>query len=282
MNSAKPYFRQQAATIADLDDNHSLKKILQLVGRDRHVLDAGCATGYLANLLQQQGCRVTGIELNPEAAAAARAYCDHVHVADLDVVPLTTLLGEQTFEAIICGDVLEHLRQPAQFLEAARQHLVPGGYVVASLPNVAHGAVRLMLWQGEFNYTPYGLLDNTHLRFFTRRTVLELFQATGYGIEALETTTLPLLAVSDLLPEFDRQAVDPVLLAHLQGDRDAETVQFILRARPLDSEARCQQLQAQLQATRAELAETRQALQGLQGSRWWRLRDRLRRLLGKS
>lgn len=138
-----------------------------------------------------------------------------------------------------------------------------------------------MLWQGEFNYTPYGLLDNTHLRFFTRRTVVELFAAAGYAIDCLDTTTLPILAASELLPAFDRQAIAPELLAQLEGDRDATTFQFIVRARPLDSETRCQHLQAQLNEVQAELLQTRRTLEALQGSRWWQLRDRLRRLLGK-
>jgi len=281
MDRAKSYARPPAATAAELDDNHSLKKILTLVGRDRRVLDTGCASGYLANLLQQQGCRVTGIELNPEAAREAERYCECVRVADLDTVPLRDLLGEQTFEAIVCGDVLEHLRQPRQFLEAARSHLTADGCLVASIPNIAHGAVRLMLWQGEFNYTPYGLLDNTHLRFFTRRTVVELFAAAGYAIDHLDTTTLPILAASELLPAFDRQAIAPDLLAQLEGEPDATTFQFIVRARPLDSETRCQCLQAQLDEVQAELLQTRRTLAALQGSRWWQLRDRLRRFLRK-
>lgn len=94
MDRAKAYARSPAATAAELDDNHSLKKILTLVGRDRRVLDAGCASGYLADLLQQQGCCVTGIELNPEAAREAERYCERVHVADLDTVSLQDLLGE--------------------------------------------------------------------------------------------------------------------------------------------------------------------------------------------
>ncbi|NJL01985.1 MAG: class I SAM-dependent methyltransferase [Spirulinaceae cyanobacterium RM2_2_10] len=282
MDRTKTYFRQQAATAAALDGNHSLKRILNLVGRDRHVLDAGCATGYLANLLQQQGCEVTGIELNPDAACEAESYCNHVHVADLDITPLSELLAAQRFDAIICGDVLEHLRQPAQFLNAARQHLASGGRVIASLPNVAHGAVRLMLWQGAFNYTPYGILDNTHLRFFTRATAIALFEETGYEIASLETTQLPILAYSDLLPDFDREAIPAGGLAQLQQDPDAETVQFIICATPLDSESHCQHLQTQLQTTRAELAQTRKDLAALQASRWWQWRDRLRRFLGKA
>jgi glycosyltransferase involved in cell wall biosynthesis/2-polyprenyl-3-methyl-5-hydroxy-6-metoxy-1,4-benzoquinol methylase len=221
---------------AGRDDNTSITKLSHLIGHHKRVIDLGCATGLLAKLLVDKGCAVTGVEINPEAAKVAAQYCDRVIVADLDFVSLKELLAEETFDVAVFGDVLEHLRDPWGMLEAVKALLKPEGCVVASIPNVAHAAVRLALLQGKFEYEPFGILDDTHLRFFTRDTVQRLFEKTGYFIDVQDQTVVPLFSGSDLIPRFDQQTLSPELIAQVTQDSDAETLQFIVRAFPVSLE----------------------------------------------
>src|SRR2546425_12742208 len=115
-------------------------------GRGRRLLDVGAADGLLSRRLTERGWKVTGLEADPVAAAAGAAHCERMIVADLDagVPPLD---GE--FDAIVCADVLEHLRDPAAVLTALGRALAAGGEVVISIPNVAHLWMRLSLLAGR-------------------------------------------------------------------------------------------------------------------------------------
>ena len=145
------------------EPNNSHTLLLDLVGSNRRVLELGCSTGYMTQWLAAAGCDVTGVEVSPEAAEEARQWAQEVVVGDLDSLDLEAQFGDRRFEAVLCGDVLEHLRDPGRVLVAARRLLEPGGVVVASVPNVAHGDVRLELLAGRFEYRNLGLLDDTRL-----------------------------------------------------------------------------------------------------------------------
>lgn len=149
----------------------------------RDVLDVGCGAGRLGEALKRrQPARVVGLERDPAAAAAARARLDEVVCGDaeeLDPFPAAA------FDAVVCGDVLEHLREPLAFLRRVRGWLRPAGRLVASLPNVRHHTVIRALLAGNWTYEPAGLLDQTHLRFFTRREVEKLFVRAGFSMPAL-------------------------------------------------------------------------------------------------
>lgn len=224
----------------DLDDNSSLKKMLCLVGKNKRVIDFGCATGYLARLLTNRGCEVIGVEVNSNAAKVAENYCDEVIVADLDFVSLNDILSNQIskekFDIAIFGDILEHLRNPWKVLEETRNILKPQGYVIASIPNIAHGAIRLALLKGNFEYKQLGILDNTHLRFFTRETVEKLFEDSGYLIDVIERTKLPIYSNSDLIPAIDKNNFDRNITNHIEQDEDADTLQFVVKSYPVSLE----------------------------------------------
>ena len=134
------------------------------------MLDVGCAHGYVAEVLVRQGCRVVGVERDPEDAARARRHCEEVVVADLDTPGWADALGARRFDVIVFADVLEHVRDPAAVVRRACDLLAPGGMLVASIPNVAHVSVRLELLLGSFRRETLGILDATHLHFFTRET----------------------------------------------------------------------------------------------------------------
>ena len=136
----------------------------------------GAADGFLSELLTRQGWRVTALERDPAQAERARGRCAEVVVADLDEAA-QALSGP--FDAIVYGDVLEHLSDPLAALVALNRALAADGLVIASVPNVAHLWVRLQLLAGRFEYADRGILDRTHLRFFTRRTFVALLVAGG-------------------------------------------------------------------------------------------------------
>jgi 2-polyprenyl-3-methyl-5-hydroxy-6-metoxy-1,4-benzoquinol methylase len=161
-------------------------------GRGRRLLDVGAADGLLSRLLTERGWKVTGLEADPAAAAAGAAHCERMIVADLDA-GIPALEGE--FDAIVCADVLEHLRDPAGALATLRRALARGGQVVISMPNVAHLWMRLSLLAGRFEYAERGILDRTHLRFYTRRTLTALVTGAGLRIARLTSTPVPLYQV---------------------------------------------------------------------------------------
>jgi 2-polyprenyl-3-methyl-5-hydroxy-6-metoxy-1,4-benzoquinol methylase len=215
-------------TKLNLDDrssSHAL--IIELLGLDKRVLDVGCATGNLAEVLAGRGCRVTGIEIDPEAARQAEKHCERVIVGDVESLDLGAELDEADFDVIVFGDVLEHLKDPLQTLRRFKPFLQTEGYVIASIPNIAHGSVRLALMQGRFRYRSLGLLDDTHLRFFTRETVEQLFKDAGFLIADLRRTTR---GVFDTEIEIDREQLPPEVLRLVEEDPEASTYQFVLSA----------------------------------------------------
>jgi 2-polyprenyl-3-methyl-5-hydroxy-6-metoxy-1,4-benzoquinol methylase len=158
-------------------------------GRGRRALDVGAADGFLAERLTAHGWNVTALERDPELAARAHGRCKEVVVADLEAPPP---LLHGPFDAIVYGDVLEHLSDPRAVLATLGGNLASGGTVVVSVPNVAHLRIRLSLMMGNFDYMDRGILDRTHLRFFTRRTFVELLRSAGLAIAELAVTPVPL------------------------------------------------------------------------------------------
>ena len=143
------------------DDPHSSHSVILArlgEGRGRRALDVGAADGFLAERLTAHGWSVTALERDPELAARARGRCKEVVVADLESAPP---LLHGPFEAIIYGDVLEHLERSHHGAAGAGPTLAPGGAVIVSVPNVAHLWVRLSLLAGRFDYADRGILDRT-------------------------------------------------------------------------------------------------------------------------
>lgn len=171
----------------------SHEKLLTLVGDAARVLDVGCSTGFLARRLQARGATVVGLELDERAAAQARRFCEAVHVGDVETMDLP--LEEGSFDAIVCGDFIEHLRDPRAFLTRIRPFLAPHGKLVLSTPNIANWAMRLGLLFGRFRYTEWGILDRTHTHLFTRKTLNECLETAGYRVSVFDyTVPVPVLS----------------------------------------------------------------------------------------
>ncbi len=146
------------------------------------VLDIGCASGYLGReLMRTRQCEVWGIDANPDSAAAARAagYAD-VLCADLDSLPALPWSGP--FDAVLAGNILEHLRNPEILLDHVRGLLEHGAPLVIALPNVANLKVRLNILRGHFDYTDTGILDRTHLHLYTYDSARALLTDNGFVV----------------------------------------------------------------------------------------------------
>ncbi|MFS0706144.1 class I SAM-dependent methyltransferase [Cellulomonas sp. 179-A 9B4 NHS] len=261
--------------------NTSHWQVIDLVPGGSDVLDVGCSTGYLAEALVERGCRVSGVEYDPEAAEKARPHLQHLVVGDLVTMDLAAELGDRTFDVIVCADVLEHLPDPVDVLRRLLAHLRPGGSVVVSVPNVTHGSLRLALLQGRWQYTPTGLLDSTHIRFFTRRSLTEALRDAGLVGVDLRRTTVDALG-GDVA--VDATALPDGVVDWVRAQPDADTYQFVWRAVRDDAEGAAvraaqerEQIAAELDALRSQSARWREerdaaraALDEVQATRAWR------------
>jgi 2-polyprenyl-3-methyl-5-hydroxy-6-metoxy-1,4-benzoquinol methylase len=240
-----------AAEIDLSNDNDSHVVMIKLVGGGKRVLDVGCWTGQMGAVLSRFNPRVVGIELDTDAAAQAAKALDDVVVADVSDLDFRERFGSDAFDAIVFGDVLEHIKDPVSVLRSACTTLSDRGFVVASIPNVAHGSVRLRLLAGDFSYTEVGLLDRTHLRFFTRESMTQMFTDAGLTIVELRRTTIdPTLAPDQ---PIDPATVPTDLLQSLRDDEDANTYQFVVKALVDDRTNAIRHLHERLETATTEL-----------------------------
>lgn len=193
--------------------------LLALVQSDaEHILDIGCAAGaFGAALKTRQACRVTGIELNPAMALTAAQQLDRVLQESIEDLPETTFAAE--FDCIVCGDVLEHLRDPWAAVAKLTTWLTPKGRILATLPNVGHWSIAADLLQGRWDLVPFSLLCWGHLRFFTRSGIERLFNGNGLTIELLQGMTTPIPPVGET---FFQQAATLVQGVDLESLRTNE------------------------------------------------------------
>lgn len=192
-------------------------------------LDVGCARGgFDLSLRQALGprARLIGIEANPEAAQMAASDSEYDEVLTgffPDVLP------EQVdpFDLICFNDVLEHVLDPWEVLRATHRFLTPGGKVMASIPNIQYAPVLWDLARGNFTYTEAGILDRTHLRFFTRRSMIAMFEGTGFTVASID-------GINNII--WDRPRIfagHRRKLRHALGS--AQWIQYVVTATPVDA-----------------------------------------------
>jgi O-antigen biosynthesis protein len=194
----------------------------------RAVLDVGCGAGTLGgSIKQRQGSWVVGVEYVPEQAARAAELLDEVHIGDVGAISLP--YPPASFDCLIYSDVLEHLVDPWAILKRHRELVQPGGTMIVSLPNAQFFAVSLGLIRGSWNYGTRGILDRTHLRFFTRRSAWALVEDAGYVVTGIHRLFRWFDDPASSLHRYARVA------APIPWLRDLLTYQFILVARPRSS-----------------------------------------------
>ena len=237
-------------------------KIVSLVPPATRVLEFGCATGYMSEVLKNRlGCTVVGIEIDRDAAAIAEQHTERVIVGDAEKIDYAAELAGEEFDVVLFADVLEHLKEPADVLRRVRPFVAENGVVVASIPNIAHASVRLALLGGEFRYREWGLLDDTHLRFFTRASIQDLFEETGYTVTHWMRQRLDVGETEIKVPP-----VPDAVREWLASDPEATTYQFVLQALVSESSAQLRLLREEIEELRpdrdaaAHLAAAREEL----------------------
>ncbi|MDD2545132.1 MAG: methyltransferase domain-containing protein [Burkholderiaceae bacterium] len=208
----------------------SLSVLAHLIDPGSTLLDLGCGSGALGAFLKNtRQCIADGVTWSPAEAEHARCHYRRVEIADLEQVDLPALFAGQRYDAIVCADVLEHLRQPEKILAACRTLLAPRGQLLISVPNAAYCGLLAELLHGEFRYRDEGLLDRTHLRFFTRRSLARFMAEQDWDLAPLDTIRRE-LPESEFKIAFDH--LPPAVSRYLLAVPDALTYQFIGSARP--------------------------------------------------
>lgn len=159
--------------------------ILRLNITNRKVLDIGCGTGVLGVELRKNGNYIYGVDISAEELSIAKNRLNFVN--QIDIMQDISVLPND-FDVIIFADILEHMSDPLAILKKFINHLKDRGEIIISVPNVACYNMRLALLLGQFNYKDYGLLDNTHLRFFTKKTIRRLIKDAGLQIVKVDVT----------------------------------------------------------------------------------------------
>lgn len=210
----------------------SLSVLAELIAPGATVLDLGCGSGALGQYLQEtRGCTSDGLTWSEAEAQHARPHYRQVVVADLEACDLLATFPAQHYDCIVCADVLEHLRAPERVLAACRELLKPGsGRLLVSVPNAGYAGLVAELLQGEFRYREEGLLDRTHLRFFTRRSLARFLGEQRWAVQSLETIRRE-LPESEFKARFDE--LPPAVARYLLAAPDALAYQFIGVAQPV-------------------------------------------------
>ena len=219
--------------LANKNNSHTLAfDLIQQVseGKCLEILEVGCSAGYFGAALKDVGHRVWGVEPNHVAAEAARSLLDGVFAGFIqDYFKANT---DRKFDVIVFGDVLEHISYPEEVLLLCRTHLNTSGTIVASVPNVAHLAVRTMLLEGRWDYAELGILDRTHLRFFTRASLTRLFSNSAYQVLRMYPVKLSVSQVDELCGlGLDSNMVN--MAASLVQDDCSNDFQYVLAAKPV-------------------------------------------------
>jgi O-antigen biosynthesis protein len=213
-----------------LDTEDSYSKIVRRTSKNSTVLDIGTGPGGLGKFLQEEiGCITDGIELDPDYCSKAAPFYRKIWNANLENMDLLQVLGDRKYSHIICADVLEHLRNPEHVLKVLPNFLEPNGNILISIPNISYaGFIAEILVAGEFEYRDNGILDQTHVRFFTRNALIKMLSELELQITHFDTVNVEF---SDSEFGFDwLSALPGEVFRALVDRRDAHTYQFIVEA----------------------------------------------------
>lgn len=209
--------------------------LLRLIPLDaKRLVEVGCSSGALAREYKKlnSDCRYVGVECNPRYTNLAERYCDAVLALDIESVDDASFLDALAADCWIFGDTLEHLKDPWSLLARIRKSMPDGGSVVACIPNAQHWSMQARLCCGDLRYADSGLLDRTHLRWFTRQTIFQMFGDAGFRIIEGAPRIFNEPAREKILPAIKAMAAsigaDPEMAAN-----DALALQYVIRAVPV-------------------------------------------------
>ena len=177
------------------NSHYWILKFLSEARRPLRILDVGTADGYLGAILKEQGHSIVGVERDEQLGRKAHDHYDEFHIADIEEFDFP---NGWEFDVILFADVLEHLRDPAAVLGRALPSLKKNGEIIISVPNIANLTIRVELLLGRFEYRDQGILDRTHLRFFTLRSLHHLLSDVGCVVVETRGTPIPVQLVAPM------------------------------------------------------------------------------------
>lgn len=195
--SGRIYFSK----LEDPYSSHSiiLRRLEQIGLQGKQILELGVGDASLTEKMTQKGAHVTCVELNPQFASMAMPFAQNVKVANAEQINYRPEEGQPSYDVIVAADILEHLVDPETLLSKLKTGLKREGILIVSLPNVANLYIRLNLLVGRFPYHTKGLLDRTHLRFYTLKSMRKMLAKTGWVVEETAVTSIPIAIVFPFL-----------------------------------------------------------------------------------
>ena len=211
--------------------NPDLLKLIPI--ESKKLIEVGCSSGALARESKKisANCYWLGIEIDSRYAELAKRHCDESIVLNIENAPENFWEETKNADCWIFGDTLEHLKDPWSILKLIRENISHKGSVVACIPNAQHWSLQAKLSIGDFRYEASGLLDKTHLRWFTRQTIIEMLDQSGFQIEAGMPRIFNEPSREMFLPIIEQMAraagADPQVAV-----TDALPLQYVIRAAP--------------------------------------------------
>lgn len=216
---------------------HNNDLLRMMPAQSKNILEIGCSSGALAREFKKinPACHYWGMDIEPSYIELAKRYCDTASVGNIEEMPITFYEEQRDKDCWVFADTLEHLRDPWRILREIRKVIPEHGVVVASIPNVQHWSVFAKLSMGDFRYADNGIFDRTHLRWFTRQTINEMFQECGFSITQGEPRVFDEPQRAQFLPHIGEMAklcgYDPQ-----EAMIDACAFQFVLNAVPAENQ----------------------------------------------
>lgn len=199
----------------------------------RRVVEVGCMHGAMARAwrTQQPQVHYTGIDIDPDYAAVAASHCDRALAGDIEAFSADAFEALFPSDCWIFGDCLEHLRDPWRLVRHIRERIDADGCLLACVPNAQHWSVQSRLATGLFRYEDSGLLDRTHIRWFTRTTLIEMFSQAGWRVEHGLSRSLPQAAPAPVMAAV-RALAEASGADGEQAALDASVFQYLLKLVP--------------------------------------------------
>jgi 2-polyprenyl-3-methyl-5-hydroxy-6-metoxy-1,4-benzoquinol methylase len=217
----------------DVRGDNALAYVLELAGSNKRTLEVGAGSGMITkHLVKTNGCDVVALEINPASVEKLKSYVGRVYALDLnDSCWIKSLESEGKFDTIIAADVLEHLYDPWTALRAMKELLNEAGTIVLSLPHAAHSAILSCLFEEDFPYGEWGLLDKTHIRFFGLHNIHALHASAGLAITAARFV-MRRPEETEFAERWSRLPVE--IQAALSSNPHGHVYQVVTSARPVE------------------------------------------------
>ncbi|MEG7381401.1 class I SAM-dependent methyltransferase [Bacillus subtilis] len=213
----KEYYKSINWQLFDLVEPHA-----------KMILEVGCAEGLFgAAVKEKTNCCYYGIESYPPAAKKAAHHIDKVMTGDIETLKLP--FQKNTFDQVIFGDVLEHLKDPWTVLENLKPYIKETGNILASIPNISHISIFESLLSGKWTYTQAGLLDKTHFRFFTLQEMKKMFHETGYKISQITPIPFTTHYYEKMISKLAHVRAN-MGIHHANFEEEARAYQYVIRA----------------------------------------------------